>query len=174
MKRNVKILKTIVISSFPACGTSPLCENHNGDKYILLDLRFQRFKNDTNGNFPKNYVKCVERNIGKVDFIFVSSHNEVRKLLKKKNIKHFLIYPGIEQKSLWVERMKSMGYDKTLIKNVNDNYDQLIFNMQSENSPLVYKYQLKSDEPRITPSLLDFLYSDDNLFLTEFHNNIDY
>ena len=66
------------------------------------------------------------------------------------------------------------GYDKTLIKNINDNYDQLIFNMQSENSPLVYKYQLKSDEPRITPSLLDFLYSDDNLFLTEFHNNIDY
>lgn len=173
MKKRVKNLTTIVISSFPACGSSSLCINHNGDKYILMDLRFQRFKNTTIGNFPKNYVNCIEKNLGKVGFIFISSHNEVRKLLKKRNIKHFLIYPGIEHKSLWIERMKSMGYDKNLIKNISGNYEQLIFNMQSENSPLVYKYQLRASDPYITPELLDFLHSDDNQFLSEFHNNKD-
>lgn len=163
-------MKTIVISTFPACGVSQLCDNHNGDPYVLLDLRFQRFRNESDGNFPKNYVRCIERNIGKVDFIFVSSHSTVRKLLKKKGIKHFLIFPNIDLKDDWIRKMKSMNYEKRLINKIHDNFDQLIFNMQTENSPLVYTYQLSKRDPCITMDTLDFMYSEKNPFIMEFHN----
>ena len=163
-------MKTVVISTFPACGVSQLCDKYNGDPYLMLDLRFQRFKNEPNGNFPKNYIKCVERNLGRADFIFVSSHSTVRKLLKKKGIKHFLIFPSVDLKSDWVQKMKAMNYEKRLIHKINDNFDQLVFNMQTENSPLVYTYQLTDRHPNIDMNTLDFMYSDKNPFITEFHN----
>ena len=166
------MMKTIVFSTFPACGIDSLCDNHNGDPYIMLNLDYNRFKCNGNSKFPKNYIDCVERNIGKVDFIFVSSHNDVRKELKKKEIKYFSIYPSINLKDMWIHRMKLMGYDKALINKIQRNFDQLIFKLQSENSPLVYKYQLTERIPTVTIDILNFVSSDENSFVTNFHNKL--
>ena len=164
--------RTIVFSAFPACGIDSLCSNHNGDPYIMLNLDYKRFNCDRNDKFPKNYIDCVERNIGKVDFIFVSSHNAVRRELKKRGIKYFSVYPSIDIKDIWIYRMKSMGYEKSLIKKIQDNFDQLIFNMQSENSPLVYKYQLTERTPSVNIDILNFVASHENSFVTNFHNKV--
>lgn len=163
--------RTVIFSTFPACGTDSLCTNYNGDPYIMLNLDYKRF-NCNDNKFPKNYIDCVERNIGKVDLIFVSSHSNVRRELKKRGIKYFSIYPSIDIKDTWIHRMKLMGYDKTLIKKIQDNFEQLIFNMQSENSPLVYKYQLTEKSPILTEDILNFVLSDKNLFLNNFHNKV--
>ena len=138
----------------------------------MLNLDYKRFNCDRNNKFPKNYIDCVERNIGKVDFIFVSSHNAVRRELKKRGIKYFSVYPSIDIKDIWIHRMKSMGYEKSLIKKIQDNFDQLIFNMQSENSPLVYKYQLTERTPSVNIDILNFVASHENSFVTNFHNKV--
>lgn len=173
-KDSPTMTKTIVFSTFLGCDIETLCRNHNGDPYVMLNLDYKRFSFDGNNKFPRNYVDCVEQNIGKVDVIFLSSHKAVRKELKERRIKHFLIYPSITLKDSWIVKMRKNGYNESLIKKIRDNFDQLIFNLQSENSPLVYKYQLTERTPSLTIDTIEYALSDDDLFITKFHNSKDY
>ena len=45
-----------------------------------------------NPEFPKNYIEHIKENIGKVDYIFVSTHEEVRKALTDAGIEFILVY----------------------------------------------------------------------------------
>ena len=92
--------------------------------------------------------------------------------IEERGIKYFSVYPSIDIKDIWIYRMKSMGYEKSLIKKIQDNFDQLIFNMQSENSPLVYKYQLTERTPSVNIDILNFVASHENSFVTNFHNKV--
>lgn len=85
-----KYYKTYVISAFPAYGKS-YCFKKYQDKFTILDSDSSEFSwikdrngNNTkerNANFPQNYITHIKNNIGKVDIIFVSSHETVRKAL---------------------------------------------------------------------------------------------
>lgn len=132
---------TFVISAFPACGKSYCFNNLNGKDLKILDSDSSNFSwiKDENGNntternpeFPSNYIKHIKENIGKVDIIFVSSHELVRNALLEDNIRTILVYPYKHCKDEWVERFKSRGNDEKFIKFISDNWDKFIEDMDA-------------------------------------------
>jgi len=141
----VIIVKTIVISAFPACGKTCYYKKHDN----VLDSDSSNFSwiKDINGNntnvrnpnFPNNYIQHIKQNIGKVELIFVSSHQVVRDALRDNDIKYVLIYPDISMKDEWIDRFKNRGNDDKFIKFIASNWNNFIKDMNDE----VYPYKIR-------------------------------
>ena len=94
-------MRTKIISAFPGTGKSVYHQKH---KETTLDSDSSNFSwiIDENGNkvrnteFPKNYIEHIKENIGKYEFIFVSSHKDVREALLNECIFFYLVYSGMK------------------------------------------------------------------------------
>lgn len=62
----------------------------DGDGYIN-QIKDEEIK-VRNPDFPKNYIEHIKENIGKVDFIFVSSHLQVREAMKEADIHYCTVF----------------------------------------------------------------------------------
>ena len=121
-------MRTKIISAFPGTGKSVYHQKH---KETTLDSDSSNFSwiIDENGNkvrnpeFPKNYIEHIKENIGKYEFIFVSSHKDVREALLNECIFFYLVYPDDTRKDEFIERYKNRGNDESFIKLVSDNWD---------------------------------------------------
>lgn len=136
---------TIIISGFPAIGKSYLTKN---TELTVLDSDSSNFswirEGERHPNFPKNYIQHIKDNIGKADYILVSSHDIVRKALLENDIEYTLIYPSKELKSEYIERYCSRGNDENFISFINLNWDKFIEDIENETFPNLVK--LKSGE----------------------------
>lgn len=142
---------TIIISAFPACGKTWCVENLK-DKFDMSDSDSSNFSwvynktedgttvKERNPKFPKNYIDHIKSLIGKKDFIFVSSHDVVRKALKAEELPYFLVYPDNtgSNKCLWDERMTGRGSPNSMISFVMGNWDNFIEDMKIESFPFHY------------------------------------
>lgn len=127
-----KAFKTVIISAYPCCGKSYAFEHQ--DELTMLDSDSSEFswlkdstgKNTTQRNpeFPKNYIKHIKDNIGKVDIIFVSSHLVVREALTKAGITFNTVYPKNDARNEWISRMEKRGNNDSFIKFQEDNWDK--------------------------------------------------
>jgi hypothetical protein len=122
-------MKTKIISAFPGTGKSVY---HSKHKETTLDSDSSNFSwiIDENGNkvrnqeFPKNYINHIKENIGKYEFIFVSSHKEVREALFENCIFFYLVYPDDRRKNEFIQRYKNRGNDDNFINLVSNNWDE--------------------------------------------------
>lgn len=134
--------KTFIISAFPGCGKS-YCFNNYQDKFSMLDSDSSEFSwtKDTAGNntsernpeFPQNYIQHIKKNIGKVDVIFVSSHEVVRNALAENGIKTIIVYPSKDLKREWIDRFRDRGNNEGFINFISDNWDRFIDDIDLEN-----------------------------------------
>ena len=90
------------------------------DKHLLsAEGWINRIKDELikvrNPEFPNNYINYIKENLGKVDFIFVSSHLQVRQALADANIPFATVYPELDCLDSWVGRMYRRGSDKNFI-----------------------------------------------------------
>lgn len=146
--------KTKIISAFPACGKTYAFEKLNENGYEILDSDSSKFswmdvvdkiyemKNRGKKNykeryikvrspeFPSNYIKHIKENIGKVDYIFVSSHKEVRDALLENGIYFTLVYPDRSMKAEWVGRCFLRGSGEKFCQIIADNWDKWINEME--------------------------------------------
>lgn len=109
-------MNTKIYSIFPACGKTWLYEHQEDYDLKILDSDSSNFSwirsySDNkeviklcNPDFPNNYIKHIKENIGKYDYIFVSSHASVREALDKENIDFTIVYPESSCKAEWVGR----------------------------------------------------------------------
>lgn len=123
-------MDTKIYSVFPACGKTYLFENQDDYGLKILDSDSSQFswkveevedpdyvligegeikplihKNKVrNPDFPNNYIEHIKNNIGKYDYIFVSSHREVRQALDNANIDYTIVYPEEDCLAEWVGR----------------------------------------------------------------------
>ena len=114
-------MNTKIYSVFPACGKTWLYKHQEDYGLRILDSDSSQFnwmlKNiDENGNvlrgmrrvrnpdFPNNYIKHIKENIGKYDYIFVSSHASVREALDEEGIDFTIVYPELSCKEEWIGR----------------------------------------------------------------------
>lgn len=140
--KKIKNQGTFIISAFPGCGKS-YCYRNYQDKFSMLDSDSSDFSwiKDKNGNntkernpeFPQNYIKHIKENIGKVDIIFVSSHDVVRKALKDNNIKTVVIYPNKDMKDEFIKRYRERGNNEGFINFISNNWDNFIEEIDEEN-----------------------------------------
>lgn len=123
-------MKTRVISGFPGVGKSTLFDrlaNHS-----VLDSDSSKFswgdeaKRIRNPEWPSNYIKHIQENLGKVDFILVSSHDVVRNGLVEAGIEFELVYPGPEMKAEYIERYVDRGNSPAFVKLLEANYEAWI------------------------------------------------
>jgi len=158
----MKYKPTVVISAFPACGKSYMFNNYNGKPFTMLDSDSSEFSwiKDENGNntkerdpnFPDNYIKHIKGNMGKVDIIFVSSHEVVRGALNQNKINFFMVYPNKNMKTEWIRRFKERGNNEGFISFISNNWDNFIDEIEQEEKCL--KERLRWDNPFITNEYL--------------------
>lgn len=57
-----------------------------------------------NAEFPANYIEHIKEKMGTCDYIFVSSHEDVRSAMKESGIPYTLVYPDKKCLAEWVGR----------------------------------------------------------------------
>lgn len=85
-----------------------------------------RFRNP---EFPGNYIEHITENLGKYDYIFVSSHKDVRAALHESGIEYALVYPHRRCLEEWVGRCylrQLQGTNGFPIKVLVDNWYEWI------------------------------------------------
>jgi len=121
-------MKTRIISGFPGIGKSYYHKKYpkttlDSDSSWFSWIRKPDGKKVRDPDFPNNYIKHIKENIGKYEFIFVSTHKEVRDVLKENCIFFYLVYPDRDQKERFLKLYTERGSDKDFIKLLSDNWD---------------------------------------------------
>lgn len=144
--------KTRIISAFPACGKSYIFENMKFIDCVDSDSSKFSWVLDENGNstgvrnpeFPDNYKQHIVSLIGKVDYIFVSSHKEVRDMLNEADLCWVSVMPSSELKNEWVGRCFTRGNTEGFCKLIQNNWESWVCNNKNEGA--VGWVTLKSNE----------------------------
>lgn len=121
-------MRTKIISAFPGTGKSTYYNKH---KETTLDSDSSNFSwiitekgKVRNPDFPNNYISNIKENIGKYEFIFVSSHKEVQDALLDQCIFFYLVYPDYLRKEEFIQRYKDRDNDEKFIQLVTDKWDE--------------------------------------------------
>tara|TARA_R110000772_G_scaffold248418_1_gene362450 strand:+ start:747 stop:1220 length:474 start_codon:yes stop_codon:yes gene_type:complete len=119
--------QTRIISAFPVCGKTHLFNNGYKDK-IIIDSdssKFSWLEDGTTRNpcFPQNYIEHIKENIGKVDYILVSSHIDVRRSLDENDLCWCFVVPDKSLMLEWVGRCYIRGNNEGFIKALISNWD---------------------------------------------------
>ena len=125
--------ETIIISAFPACGKSHAFNNQDSYHTSILDSDSSEFSwiKDSEGNntkernpdFPLNYIEHIKGNLGKVDYIFVSSHADVVQALDSAGIDFMAVMPMSSSKEEWLSRCIERGSPEAFVKLLDTNWD---------------------------------------------------
>ena len=156
--------RTKIISAYPCCGKSYITLykkdifGEESDNIQILDSDSSKFswieKEDgtkvRNPEFPKNYIEHIKNNIGKVDYIFVSSHQEVREALANNGIKFTMVVPEKNLLTDWMIRMYDRNNDNDFIDNQINNWDKWLTEIDEEKNTYskiikLKKYEFLSD-----------------------------
>ena len=95
-------------------------------------LHIRQGHKERNPEFPNNYIQHIKENIGKVDFILVSSHQVVRDALQENNIPYTLVYPDKKLIAEYVGRYYMRGSETPFINTLIMNWDQWLLDCESE------------------------------------------
>ena len=157
---------TLVVSAFPASGKTYVYNNQKNLELTCLDIDscdFSWLKGRKgintklrNPDFPKNYIDYIKHNLGTVDIIFVSSHQNVVTALATEGIQYVSIVPCKELLNEWVGRLYTRGTE-SLIPTVIDNWDS--FTDVPKTCTLLEEIQLGSNMyiVDVLPKLLTYL-----------------
>ena len=135
-------MKTKIISAFPGLGKTYYHAKHPS---VTLDSDSSNFSwiKDKDGNntkernhkFPGNYLDHIVSNIGKYEYIFVSSHKEVRDVLLDNCIFFYILYPHISRKEEFLKRYSERGSPDGFVELVSNNWCNWIEEIQNSWDP---------------------------------------
>lgn len=123
---------TIIISAFPATGKSYFFNNQKQFNISCCDSDSSMFSwlpnGNRNPNFTNDYFNHIVEivNSKKFDIVFISTHQEIRKLLIEKNIPYLLVCPSKSLKEDYIDRFKKRGNDEKFIAFMENNFDSLV------------------------------------------------
>jgi hypothetical protein len=121
---------TLVVCGFPGVGKSTLVSRHQG--LMVLDSDSSKFSwtktepKTRHPAWPGNYIAHIQDNIGVVDLILVSTHDEVRCALIAAGVPFTLVYPGPEMEEEYIQRYIDRGSDASFITLLRSKYQEWI------------------------------------------------
>lgn len=123
--------KTKIVSAFPACGKSYIFDNMKSIDCVDSDSSQFSWILDEHGkstgmrnpDFPNNYKGHIDSLVGKVDFIFVSSHKEVRDMLTESGYNWISVMPHRDMKNEWIGRCFVRGSGEEFCKMLQENWE---------------------------------------------------
>jgi len=117
-------MKTTVIAAFPGTGKSWA---HLHCEALTLDSDSSAFSWESTGvrhsEWPTNYMTHIAKNCGMVEYIFVSSHSEVRAAMGAAGIPYVLVLPRREDKALYLARYEKRGSPQAFIDLLSKHWD---------------------------------------------------
>lgn len=133
---------TKIISGFPAIGKSFFRKNStlqvlDNDSSLFSHL----YKDVPHPDFPENYMRHTENNVGRVHYILVSTHKDVREALNERKIDYTIVYPSIELKGEYIERMKTRGNTQSFINLIDSKWEEFINDIEKETHPKLIKLE---------------------------------
>lgn len=137
--------ETKIISGFPGIGKSfmveyikenyPNLKVSDSDSSLFSWLYKDGIKTDErNPNFVEDYIKHIDKLVEEeYDFIFVSSHKEIRDALKGSKHKYSVryAYPDVSLKEEYLKRYIERGSPEGLINAISENWNKNIKEMES-------------------------------------------
>jgi hypothetical protein len=117
---------TEIYAAFCGTGKTYLC-----DQLGLKCIEFECWKYRT-GDFPDNYIKEIKSQIGRVDYIFISTDPVVLKTLYAQGINVKLVYPNLGLKKEYRQRFLDRGSPIEFIKMINKPWRQWITELQEQ------------------------------------------
>ena len=90
--------KTIVCAAWCGTGKTYVCNQTN---ISAVEIEYWKYKDK---GLQKKYIKDVKNQIGKVDYILISSDPEGVKLLQRKGFDIILVYPENELRNEYLDR----------------------------------------------------------------------
>jgi hypothetical protein len=125
-----------VVSGFPGIGKSWLSQNPNGRVIADSDSSNFSWSNQSekirNPEWPSNYIRHIIETREKADFVFVSTHKEVRDAIVEASIPFTLVYPGPGMKAEYIERYVSRGNTSGFVKLLEQNYQNWIAELAAQ------------------------------------------
>lgn len=111
----------------------------------MIDLDSSKFhhahntENDEDYKWEEEYVNYIKSFIGKVNIIFISTHSEVRRLLKNQNIKYTVVIPDNNTICLgeWVKRFSIRGNDNDFIYKVVTSWNKWLSDIMRNEEDVV-------------------------------------
>lgn len=132
---------TKIIAGFPGIGKSFEFQNNitvcmDSDSFEFSWVKDSDGKNtkEKNPDFPKNYIEHIINNIGNADYIFVSSHDVVRKALVDAKVHFILVYPSLDQKEDYLQRYKDRGSPQGFIDLISNNWANWVTDCKNQDS----------------------------------------
>jgi adenylate kinase family enzyme len=131
----------IAVYGFPAVGKTTMAKKYNNvfdlekGHYAYLLTDEQKKLNDEekkgikkmdNPDYPQNYFDALIENLKKYDYVFIS-HKAIKFCIDN-NIPYWIVYPKLECKQEYLQRMKERGnqphfieqQDRDFEKNINE------------------------------------------------------
>ena len=128
--KKINMKNTIIISGFPGIGKTYLTELYKGTDIIVQDSDSSNFSwlepGIRNPDFPNNYINHIKELNGKVDYILISSHENVRQGLAKEGINYVLVYPDPNLKAIYIQRYKKRNSSIGFINNINNTFHSFV------------------------------------------------
>lgn len=135
-------MATNIYSGFPGVGKSRffrfVIENNlktmTGD-CICADSDSSQFSflpnGERNPNFVEDYIAHIKSQIGVREFLFISSHKEIRDALVNNGIKFNLVYPSRQDKDEYIRRYIERGSPDSFINLITENWDNWICELEN-------------------------------------------
>jgi len=121
----IKLTKTRLVSAFPGAG-----------KTYFYGLGLSCIDSDSSTfnkvDFPSNYIENIKNNIGKFNYILISSHENVREALVDSGLNFTLVYPDISLKDEYLKRYKNRGSADGFINLLDKNWNEWITQLQNQ------------------------------------------
>jgi len=129
-------MQTKIISAFPGTGKSTFFNKNprtslDSDSSNWSWIKQPNGQNVRNPDFPRNYINHIKENIGKYEYILVSSHAEVREALLNECLFFYLVYPDSSRKEEFLERYRNRGNPDKFIQLVSDKWDDWMKEVQN-------------------------------------------
>jgi len=117
-------MQTIILSAFPGTGKTYFCknvaQNFPGQNLVVKDSDSSTFDKS---DFPANYMKHIKEQIGKVDVLCVSSHQEVRDAMEEAGIEYYAVTPDAALKNEYLQRFEDRGSPAGFITYIEEHWE---------------------------------------------------
>ena len=134
-------MATKVIAGFPAIGKTYAARNSN---FMCVDCDSSQWNwliqpdgsRIPNPEFPKNYIDHIKLQMKHdfLDFVFVSSHENVCQCLQENCIDFTIVVPALNCKKEYYKRMQERESPVSFIERVMENWNICLINRQLESN----------------------------------------
>ena len=90
--------ETVLCAAFCGTGKTYICNQTN---ICAIEIEYWKYKDK---GLQKEYIKDIEKQIGKVDYIFISTDPEGLELLRRKGFDIILAYPENKLRNEYLDR----------------------------------------------------------------------